>query len=50
MDVISILATGRRRCLANELPEKTFIVGGIPEQSVEKCAVLNATDFMFKVI
>ena len=32
MDVIGIMATGRRRCLvANESPEKIFIVGGILE-------------------
>ena len=37
VDVIGILATGRRRCLvANGSPEKIFIVGGIPEQSVEE--------------
>ena len=47
VDVIGILATGRRRCLvANGSPEKIFIVGGIPEQSVEECAVFNATAFM----
>ena len=46
-DVIGILATGRRRCLvADESSEKIFIVGGIPEQSVEECAVLNATAFI----
>ena len=32
VDVIGIMATGRRRCLvANESPEKIFIVGGILE-------------------
>ena len=44
---IGCLTTGRRRCLvANESPEKIFIVGGISEQSVEECAVFDATAFM----
>ena len=44
---IGCLATGRRRCLvANESPEKIFIVGGISEDSVEECTVIDATAFM----
>ena len=44
---IGCLATGRRRCLvANESPKKIFIVGGISEQSVEECTVIDATAFM----
>jgi hypothetical protein len=44
---IGCLATGRRKCLvANESPEKIFIVGGILEDSVEECTVFDATAFI----